>query len=704
MNMAARSASIGRLLRPRSVAIVGASPTAGALGAKVLANLENNGFAGDIHLINPKRAEINGRLCLASVDDLPDGVDVAVLAIPQAAVLDAVRALARRQVAAAVIFAAGFAEGGAEGLAQQQDIARIAHESGMVIEGPNCLGCINYLDRVALTFVDTFISAEQAQFHRQHHSIALLSQSGAMMAVVARTLADRALPMSFAISTGNEAATTIEDYLEYAVEEPHTRVLALFAEHFRHPTRLLAAVRRARALGKIVVLLHPGKSSAARESATTHTGAMAGDYEIMRAKVERAGVVFAETLEELEDIAEIALRCQTLPRHGLAVMCESGAFKALCLDWCEELGLALPAVTDSDSPALREALPPFVALSNPLDLTAQGLVDPDLYRRTLAALLSDERFNAVIVGVIQRDVIAVKMPPLIQALRDGGGGKPVIVVGLDEGADVPPQFIATFRSLGVPYFPSSERAFRAVQRLSAFTGRRYEVGTGEPIALALPDHRKVVPEYQSKALLAPAGIQFSAGRFATHVEEALAAANALGWPVALKAQSEQLSHKSEAGGVALGVANEQALRSAWAHMLDSVKTYDASIELEGILVESMGQRGLELIIGAQNDPQWGPVILAGLGGITAEVIHDVRLIDADASLAEIVAELNRLKSAALFHGFRGTPALDLDAVAAVIDRLGRVLRGTPGIREIDLNPVVVYPHGTVALDALMLVD
>ena len=702
----AAHSAIGRMLRPRSVAIVGASPTPGALGAKMLANLENNGFTGDIHLINPKRAEINGRPCLPSVDDLPEGVDVAVLAIPQAAVLDTVRALARRKVGAAVIFSAGFAEGGAEGLAQQQEIAQIAHEAGMVIEGPNCLGCINYLDRVPLTFIDTDISAEQAAFNRSQPNIAFLSQSGAMMAVVARTLADRALPLSFAVSTGNEAASTIEDYLEYALEEPSTRVLALFAEQFRQPHRLLAAARRAHALGKKVVLLHPGKSSAARESAATHTGAMAGDYQVMRVKVERAGVVFAETLEELGDIAEIALRCQQLPKKSLAVVGESGAFKALCLDWCEELGLHLPVVHDADSPALREALPPFVALSNPLDLTAQGLVDPDLYRRTLAALLGDARFNAVIVGVIQRDAIEVKMSPLIQALREGGRHKPVIIVGLDEGAQVPAHFIAELRALGVPYFPSSERAFRAVQRLSAFTARSLEAAGGEPVALDLPGHRKVVPEYESKALLSQAGIVFAPGQFAANVDDAVAAAHALGWPVALKAQSEQLSHKSDAGGVALGIEDEHDLRRAWERMFDSVKAYDASIALDGVLVEAMGQRGLELIIGAKCDPQWGPVILAGLGGVMAEVIHDVRLMDADLSQAEIVAELNQLKSAALFHGFRGAQALDVSAVAALIEHLGRVLRGTPTIREIDFNPVVVYPQGqgVVALDALMLID
>ena len=258
----------------------------------------------------------------------------------------------------------------------------------------------------------------------------------------------------------------------------------------------------------------------------------------------------------------------------------------------------------------------------------------------------------------------------------------------------------------MPYFPSTERVLRAVQRLAAHAARSVNAAVLPPVTLALPAQREVVPEYAAKALLAPAGIAFGASQFATTADEAVAAADTLGWPVVLKAQSAQLSHKSDAGGVALNIQNAAALRAAWAQMQDSVRAYDASIVLDGILVERMGQRGLELIIGAKNDPQWGPVILVGLGGVTAEVMQDVRLLDADLSQAEIVAELNRLKSAALFHGFRGAPALDVAAVAVLIGRLGQVLRGTPAIREIDLNPVIVYPQGqgVLALDALMLLD
>ena len=697
---AATDHKLDRLLRPRSVAIVGASDKPGALGASVLANLDRNGFSGAIHLINPKRAEIGGRRCLASVDDLPDGVDAAVLAIPRVAVLDTVRALAARGVGAAVIFSAGFAEGGEEGLAEQREIGRIADETGMVVEGPNCLGMTNFVDRVPLTFVET-----NAVPLGERAGIGIVSQSGAMACVLGTTLASRDLGLSFSVSTGNEAATGVEDYVEYLLDDPATQVIAMIVEQFRKPQRFLAAVRRARMLGKTIVLLHPGKSSAARESAATHTGAMAGDYAVMRVKVERAGVVFAETLEELGDIAEIALRCPTIPPEGVAVLGESGAFKALTLDLCEALDLDLPAVDDASAPALRAALPEFVGVSNPLDLTAQGLVDPDLYYRTLAALFDDDRFGSIVAGIIQTDpvTVAIKLPPILRAVSELKPAKPVIFAGLDDGAVVSAEYLGQLRSLGIPYFPSTERALRALKRLTAHAGRDFAEAVSEPLApLDLP--AGVVPEYRAKALLAPLSIPVPQGVFATTIEDAVAGAEALGYPVVIKAQSPDLSHKSDAGGVILNLADADALREGWARLHVDVQAYDPGLTLDGVLVERMGKRGVELIVGAKNDPDWGPVILVGFGGVTAEILHDVRLLTPDLPIAAIERELGLLKSAALLSGFRGSPALDVRAVAEIIATVARLMKSEPNILEIDLNPVIAYPvgEGAIALDALML--
>ena len=552
------------------------------------------------------------------------------------------------------------------------------------------------------------MSKEQASRSRSQPAIGILSQSGAMMAVLNTTLASRGLPLSYAVSTGNEAASHLEDYLQFLLDDPGTRVIAMIAEQFRQPGRLLEIARNARRAGKLLVLLHPGRSAAARASAATHTGAMAGDHALMLAKVERAGIVVAQTLEELGDIAEIGLRCARLPASGTAIVGESGAFKALCLDICESLDLELPPVSDDDAPALRAAMPAFVAVSNPLDLTAQGLVDPELYYRTLSALFDDARFSAIVVGLIQTDPVtcSIKMPPVLRAVRELRPTKPVICAGLDEGAAVPPEYIAQMRELGIPYFPSTERALRAVARLVALASRDFAEADLEPVDVRLPQQAGVVPEYRAKQVLAPLGVPFSRGELATDVDAALTIAERIGYPVALKVQAAELSHKSDVGGVILGVSGGDALRAAWAQLGDNVKRHAPTVVPDGVLIERMGQRGLEMIVGARNDPQWGPVILVGFGGVAAEVMRDVRLLPHDLTREAVVREIGLLKGAPLLQGYRGEPALDVEALADVVVRLGALLQSRPGIREIDLNPVVVYPegNGVLALDALMLVE
>lgn len=687
---------LARLLTPRSVAIVGASEKPGALGATVLANLVRHGFAGDIHLINPKRDTIEGRPCLASIDQLPEGVDAAILAIPGPAVLDAIRALAARGVGAAIIFSAGFAEGGADGLAAQAEVARIARAHGMVVEGPNCLGLTNNVAGVPLTFVEmppldvTGLPC-----------VGIVSQSGAMAAVLGTTLTAKQLGVSAWISTGNEAASGVEDYVAWMIDEPNTRVIAMIVEQFRKPARFLELAARAKAAGKPIVLLHPGTSSAARDSAATHTGAMAGDWSLMKTKVTRAGVVVVESLEELGDVAEILARTPPLPQGGVAVLAESGAFKALTLDLAERIGMPLPAIGGATHDAIRATLPDFIGVSNPMDLTAQALVDPDLYRRTLDPLLADPAYAAVVLGIIQTDAgtCARKFPPITEAVRTLAPTKPVIFAGLDEGAPVPPEMIAALHAENVPYFPTADRAFRALTRLLE-PERHQALAAGAPVALDLPSG--VVPEYLAKRALAPLGIPFPPGDFARTPDEAVAIAERVGYPVALKAQAVALSHKSDAGGVILFISDEAGLRAAWRKLYANVAAYDAGILLDGAVVEAMGERGVELIVGARNDPEWGPVILVGLGGVTAELMKDVCLLPPDLTREDIVAALRRLKGAALLDGYRGSPAVDFDAVASIVQTLGRLLAGTPAIREIDLNPVIARPDGAVALDALIL--
>jgi len=696
---------IDKLLRPKSVAVVGASDRTGALGATLLNNLVQYEVAGAIYPINPKRDEIAGLKCYHSVDELPGPVDCAVLAIPRPFVLDTVRQLAANGCGAVVIYSAGFSEAGEEGLREQLELGAIAAEHGMVIEGPNCLGCTNYIERVPLTFVETNMQTPP----KGARAVGIASQSGAIAAVLATVLHPRGCYVSTSVSTGNEAASGVEDYVHWLVDDEDTHVISMYLESIRRPRAFLAAVRRAREAGKPVIVLHPGKSNKAQESAATHTGALAGDYALMKTKLAREGVIFAETLEELGDITEIALRCPALPGANMAVLGESGALRGLAFHIAEEIGLDPGDLHDEDSPALRAALPDFVPVSNPLDITAVGLSEPEIYTHTLTALLEDERIGSVVASIIQSDPVTcgIKLPHIMKVVEQGSFSKPLVFAGVDEGAKVPEEYVAGLRKVGIPVFPSTERAYRAIARLADLAKRDLADNSGAPVELpGLKGVSGVVPEYRAKELLAPLGIPFPASKFAASAEEAAAAAEAIGYPVVLKAQAAALGHKSDAGGVILNLKSAEEVREAFTRMFGNVAAYDSSIALDGVLVEKMGRMGLEMIVGAKGDPEWGPVVLAGFGGVTAEVLKDVVLLTPDLSQEQVVERLLTLKQAALLKGWRGSPALDVPALAALIVEMGRVMAGNPQIREIDLNPVIVHPkgEGVVALDALMLVE
>ena len=452
-------AKFERLLRPRSIALIGASAKPGSLGECVLDNLEKSGYEGELYLVNPKRPVIRGRASMGSIEELPEGIDCAVLAIPSSAVIEAARACGERGIGSLIVFSAGFAERGEEGKEAQRELARIAEEHEMLLEGPNCLGMVNYVDRIPLTFVVT--PPQPGEFGS---GAAIVSQSGALAAVIAVNMRHHRIPLTHSISTGNEATIGVEEFLEHLIRDEATRVFALVVEQFRRPRRFLELARQARSAGKFIVLLHPGRSKAARESATTHTGALAGDYEVMHALVTHAGVVHVESVEELVDVTQILVRSPELPCGGPAIFTESGAFKALALDLCESVSLKLPAIPPGAARALSETLPEFILPSNPLDLTAQGLVDPDLYRRTLPVVLEEDVFGSVLLGIILTDptTTAIKLPPILEAIRTLKSRKPIIFAALDEGAPFDFAELDCLRELGVACFPSPERAIRAL--------------------------------------------------------------------------------------------------------------------------------------------------------------------------------------------------------------------------------------------------
>ena len=458
------------LLRPRSVAIVGVSPEAGSLGGNVLTNLTRIGFQGDIHLVSRNNREIGGRACVGSIDELPAGVDVAVLAVPRQATVDAVQACVRRKIGAALVFASGFAEMDEAGRAEQDAMARIANEAKLALCGPNCIGLVNLTDRVALTFEPLSFPPPypppQAGEGREGvgRGIGVVTQSGAMCSTLRLALLAKGLKLSIVVSTGNEAQLTTEHFLAFLIDDDSTEVIVLFMEQVRDPALFLELAARARERRKPIVLMHPGRSARAQESARTHTGAMVGNHAVMTALVAHEAVVLVETLEELLDTAEILARFAAPPVKGAAVMTNSGAFKGYALDFAETLGLDLPALSPANAAAIKKILPPFAAIENPVDTTAQTVRDPSILGSTAAQLLADPAMGSLVISIVAGAprFAMDKANAILSGIASLE--KPIAVATMGDETELPAEFSAVLREKGLAFFRSPDRALRAMAR------------------------------------------------------------------------------------------------------------------------------------------------------------------------------------------------------------------------------------------------
>jgi acetate---CoA ligase (ADP-forming) len=698
------AAVVERMMRPRAVAIIGISATPNTAGRTMLANLTLNDYQGEIYLVNRNGAEIEGRQSLVSVDDLPEGVDLAVLSLPASGVRDAVAACVRRKVGVAVVFAAGFAELNDEGRAEQDIIAKIAREGGLALVGPNCLGYANYVDGFAVGFA----GAAKAELMARDAGpgVALIGQSGGLIGHARQAFDLRGVPVSYWISTGNEAGVGVADLLDYLAKDPSTGVVVVYAEHIRHPASFLAGAAILRAAGKTMVLMHPGRGQRAQEAARSHTGALAGDYEVMRTYVEHHGIVLIETLEQLADVPEILTRYPTPPSGGVGVVTFSGAFCGIVYDFCEDVGLDVPPISAAAEATLKPLLPSFASARNPLDLTTQPIWQPDLIGIGAKALLDDPAIGSLIVSVtVGPPQQSIKyMHSLLKAFE--GNTKPVVLSILGDGSPLAPEFNELAAKNKLIQIRSPERALRAIATITAH-GKRLAAGASKAAKPApfpnMPAIGKgTLAEWEGKKILAAAGIAVPKGDLARTADEAVAVAGRIGYPVALKAQAAALTHKSDAGGVILRLADEASLRAAWQKLTDSVARAQPGLKLDGALVEKMGAPGLELVVGARRDPEWGPVLLVGLGGVWIEALGDVRLLPPDLPEEAIVEEILKLRAAKLLHGFRGAPPVDVKAVARTVAAVGRLMQTVPDMMEIDVNPLVAYPDGVIALDALIV--
>ena len=687
---------LARLLHPRAIALIGASPDSTKLAGRPLAYLQRFGFDGGVHPVNPKHSEIGGVRCYASVADLPDGVDLALILLPASGVVDCLQACGERGIPFAISIAGGFAEAGAP--EEQQRLVDICRRTGIRLVGPNCVGLLN--PRCAVTA--TFSTVLKDRMPRPG-SIALLTQSGALGNSLLQSFNDLDLGLATWVSTGNEADLGVLDLVEHFIGDDTVKLIVLFVEGLKNGDQLLPLARRAQAAGKSIAVLRAGRSQLGRAASISHTGKLAGAWKVWRDVARQAGLIEIDSLDDLLDLAlafDVAGDPLNDAASGLGVLTISGGLGVLISDSAAECDLPLPSFSAETQASLRSILPPQMAVANPVDTAL--FTDERGYAKCADAVLADPSIGILLLILTSLAHDYMALLPWLETLgqKAASVGKHVAVSFLfssDQLAREPRQRLL---AAGVVVLPTAERVVAALGRRRNSMRPRQAV---HRLPVASSDGGKVV-EQSAAAFLSRAQVPLVPERTCQTVDEAQAFAATTGYPVVLKVVSPDLPHKSEAGGVALDLADAAALASAWTTMQATVAERAPRARIEGYAVQPQISEGLELIVGCSEDPEIGRVAMVGAGGIWAEILDDVRFLGLPATDDEIRTALLSLRVAPLFAGARGKPALDLNAAIGVISRLAHRFHQETWVSEVDLNPLLVRPlqGGAVALDLLVV--
>lgn len=692
--------SIRDIVHPRAVAVFGASDNKDKFGGRVMHYLTRHGYGGRILPINPNRSEVLGHVAYPSIGKAPGPVDVAILAVPTSALLGAVAECAEAGVGCCIIMTTGFAEAGGEtGRDRQRTLVEIAHRSGMRIVGPNCMGLISPLAKMALT------SSLVLEIDRIYTgSIGLVSQSGALMVSIFNRAHDAGIGFSLCVSLGNQCDLEICDFIDYLIDDPETRAICVYVEGFVDGQRFLRSAAACRAAGKPLILVKTGRTAAGVRAAQSHTASLAGSYDVLRAACEKHGVLLTDDPDGMVRAADLLCRWPTLSGDGIGVLSSSGGGAGIGVDRTVETGMRLATLSDATKARLREILLPPQA-DNPIDLG--GRLGGDVAGTAIqcASILSSDP-DVAALHVVLTTVPFYEATTRELAKGALASGKPVLVsVTPGSAADGPRRVL---RELDCPYFDSVDQTLRVLKLMVQKRALPPARGPMErpkdfpaPQSLGkLPPGRLTEPE--AKRLLARYGVPVTREALAKDSDAAQRAARDIGFPVVLKAVARELVHKSDIGGVKLGLGDAAAVASAWDDIGRALRKALPDAVSEGCLVQEMAKGEAELIVGARRDPQFGPVVLVGFGGIMVEVLEDVQVALAPVSPLEAEAMLRRLRLWPILDGARGRPALDVARVADVVARVSW-LAADLGARFVDLeiNPLLVRRagDGAIAVDA-----
>lgn len=709
-------APIERLLEAKSIAIVGTSPGSGR-GARVHRNLQRFGYVGDVYGINPKYTDVFGSACYPSVLELPQPVDCAVVAVPAASSVTVVEQCAERGIPSAILLASGFAESGPDGRVLQERIAAVATAARMAVCGPNCLGIVNVATRmVAYTGV--------LPVHLRPGGVALVSQSGGLTAETSTALMQRGVGFSHVVSCGNSAALTFEQLLEYFVDRPDVSVLAVIAESIRQPDLLGAVARRAAAAGKPIVLLKLGRSADGQKAIASHTGALAGDDAVLDAVLEAWGVIGVSSDQELIETVTLLSGARLPSSRDVAFVIPSGGRSALTADLAVRHGVQLAAYTPATLARLETIQPAFAATGNPLDIAAPVYENEDRYQELLSTLVDDPRVALLAVYGLMGDPSAsvasgdtphpvrlAKRAAAAAALTD----KPVIAFTAISTGPIYDQVLGVLNAGGVPLLHGTQDMLRAIEHTIGWAEFRQRppdmpapawngppASQIDPIVARLKLHGGL-SEFWSKKLLQTYGVPTTREGLAGSEEEAQALAAEIGYPVAAKAASVQLAHKTEAGLVVLNIRDRDQLRTAFRELWSRAEAElgPRSSTLEGILIQEMVPVGVEVIVGTRLS-DFGPAVVFGAGGIFTELLQDTRIGLAPLTQAEALGLIAATRIGRVLAGVRGQAALDVSALADLIVRVSHLASDVHEVvGSIDLNPVIVVHDRVVAVDALV---
>ena len=683
------------LFRPRSVAVIGASSDANRIGGRPV-RFSRHAFKGPIYPINPNQTEIQGLPAFTSIKDVPGPIDQAVIAVPAKAAVQAVDDCIAKGVKAIVMFSSGFAEIGAEGRAMQVELARHCAAGGVKLLGPNSLGMFNAEAGLYSTFSSYFDPLWPLR-----GPVGIVSQSGAFGTYFLALAIERGLGFSHFAATGNEADIDVAECVDWLADDPATGVIMIYLEGCRDGARLRAALAKAAANRKPVIAMKVGVSEKGIAAIASHTGTLAGSDAVFDAVFREYNVHRARSLDELVDVAYACSGGVFPHSRRVGVVTISGGVGIQLADAATDLGLELARMPDSAQQKVL-AMVPFAGPANPVDATAQVINDWPMFTKILGIVAEEGNVDSLISFLAHTGTTPGVMERLEPALREVRARFPDRVFILC--ARMPREMAEEFSQIGFLTFEDPTRAIAAVAALARLAeGYARPRAAHAQVAAAAPLPRGPINEAEAKRILSQAGIAFAPERVAKTREEAVAAAQELGFPVVLKILSADIAHKSEAGGVALGLRDAADVAAAYDAIMTSVGKRAPDARIDGMLVARMVE-GVETVIGVKRDAMFGPVVMFGLGGVYVEVLKDVTVRLAPVDRAAALEMIRAIKGFPVLAGARGRPPADLDALADALVALSRFAAAHPEVASAEINPFIALPQGGLAVDALILTD